>query len=109
MWVNEPFFGATLYPGTGKKWNISTIMYYDFNQRKNNADIKVGDILTFSGGFGRSFLKGAANVGLAYGAQWKTTHPSGSMQHAAAGTTVAKSAGTTTLTVSRTGGGTGPR
>jgi hypothetical protein len=78
MWVNEIDFGWTLYPGAGKKWNLSTMMYYDFNRKKNNADIKVGDILTLAGGVGRSFLKGAGNVGVAYGAQWKITHDSGS-------------------------------
>jgi hypothetical protein len=76
MWVNEPFIGTTLYPDTGKKWNLSTIMYYDISGTKNNADIKVGNILTLSGGLGRSFLRGA-NAGVAYGAQWKITHDSG--------------------------------
>lgn len=78
MWVNEIDFGMTLYPDAAKKWNLSTMMYYDFNRKKNNADIKVGDILTINGGLGRSFLKGAANVGVAYGAQWKITHDTGS-------------------------------
>jgi hypothetical protein len=78
MWVHEIDFGGTLYPDAGKKWNVSTMMYYDFNQKKNNADIDVGDILTLAGGIGRSFLKGAANLGVAYGAQWKVTHDSGS-------------------------------
>src|SRR5689334_12143283 len=62
MWVNEIDFGVTLYPDAGKKWNVCTMMYYDFNRKKNNAEIKVGDILTLSGGMGRSFLKGAGNV-----------------------------------------------
>jgi len=77
MWVNELDFGTTLYPDAAKKWNLATMMYYDFNRKKNNADITVGNILTLSGGFGRSILKGA-NVGVAYGAQWKMTHDSGS-------------------------------
>lgn len=77
QWVNEIDFGATLY-SPGKKWNASTMIYYDFNQPRNNADIKVGQILTLAGGIGRSFLKGAANAGVSYGAQWKTTHDSGS-------------------------------
>jgi hypothetical protein len=77
MWVNEIDFGATLYPDTGKKWNLSTMSYYDFNRKKNNTNIKVGNIMTLAGGIGRSFLKGAANVGVAYGAQWKTTRDSG--------------------------------
>jgi hypothetical protein len=33
--------------------------------------------VTLQGGAGRSFLKGAANVGVVYGAQWKVTHDSG--------------------------------
>jgi hypothetical protein len=78
MWVNEVDFGMTLYADEGKKWNVSTMMYYDFNRKKDDADIKVGNILTLSGGFGRSFLKGAAHAGVAYGAQWKMTHDSGS-------------------------------
>ena len=77
MWVNEIDFGGTLYVGEAKKWNVSTMSYYDFNRKKNNADIKVGNILTLAGGIGRSFLKGAANAGVAYGAQWKITHDSG--------------------------------
>ena len=77
MWVNELDFGGTLYPDAAKKWNVSTMMYYDFNRTKNDQDIKVGDILTLAGGIGRSFLKGAATVGVAYGAQWKMTHDRG--------------------------------
>jgi hypothetical protein len=78
QWVNEIDFGATLYPDSGRKWNLSTMMYYDFNQKKNNEDVRVGDVLTLSGGVGRSFLKGAANAGVAYAAQWKITHDRGS-------------------------------
>jgi hypothetical protein len=78
MWVNEIDVGTTLYPDAAKKYNLSTMMLYDFNRQKNNANITVGNILTLSGGTGRSFLKGAANAGAAYVAQWKTTHDSGS-------------------------------
>ena len=41
-------------------------------------------------------------------AQWKGAHPPGAMQHAAASATVLKNAGTATLSVTRTGGSTGP-
>ena len=78
MWTNEIVAGTTLYADAAKKWNVSTLMYYDFNEKKNNADIKVGQILTLEGGIGRSFMQGAANAGVAYGAQWKMTHDSGS-------------------------------
>ena len=78
MWVNEIDFGTTLYVDAARKWNVSTMMYYDFNNTKNNADIKVGQILTLSGGAARSFMQGAASAGVAYSAQWKMTHDSGS-------------------------------
>jgi len=78
MWVNELNLGGTLNLGDGKKWNVSTMSYWDFNNKKNNTNIKVGDILMLVGGIGRSFLKGAGNAGVAYGAQWKLTHDSGS-------------------------------
>ena len=78
MWVNEIDIGTTLYLDAAKKWNISSMLYYDFNNKKNNTNIQVGNIATLAGGAGRSFLKGAANIGVAYGAQWKTTHDSGS-------------------------------
>jgi hypothetical protein len=78
MWANEIDFGTTLYPDAEKKWNLSTMMYYDLNQPKLDQNVKVGNILTLSGGVGRTFLKGAANAGVTYGAQWKMTHDSGS-------------------------------
>jgi hypothetical protein len=68
----------TFYPLAGKMCNISTMIYYDYNRKKNDSDIKVGNILTLAGGIGRSFHKSLANAGVAYGAQWKTTHDSGS-------------------------------
>jgi hypothetical protein len=76
MWVHEADLGWTVRPDPAGKWNLSTMMYYDFNRKKNNADINVGDILTLAGGVGRSLLKGA-NAGVAYGAQWKMTHDAG--------------------------------
>jgi len=78
QWVNEIDFGTTVYPDSGKNWNLSTMMAYDFNRKKNNKDVEVGDVLTLSGGLGRSFKGGLVNAGAAYAAQWKVTHDSGS-------------------------------
>jgi hypothetical protein len=39
MWTNEIVAGTTLYADAAKNWNVSTLMYYDFNEKKNNADI----------------------------------------------------------------------
>jgi hypothetical protein len=36
-------------------------------------DVKVGQLMTVEGGIGKSFLQGAASVGMAYYAQWKVT------------------------------------
>jgi hypothetical protein len=36
-------------------------------------DVKVGQLLTLEGGAGKSFVQGAAHVGVAYYAQWKLT------------------------------------
>jgi hypothetical protein len=37
------------------------------------TDVKVGDLITLEGGIGKSFLHGAASLGVAYYAQWKVT------------------------------------
>jgi hypothetical protein len=42
MWMDEIGFGTTLYADAAKKWNVSTMMYYDIPSEKNNADITVG-------------------------------------------------------------------
>ena len=55
MWMNEIDFGTTLYADSARKWNVSTMMYYDIPSQKTNADITVGQILTLAGGAGRSF------------------------------------------------------
>jgi hypothetical protein len=78
MWASEFVGGTTLYLDDAKKWNASTLFSYDINQTKRGSEIKVGDFLTIEGGFGRSFLKGAANAGMSYVAQFKTTNDSAS-------------------------------
>jgi hypothetical protein len=77
MWVNEIDLGGTFYPFEDQRWNVSTMMYYDFDRKKNDAGIRVGNFLTIGGGIGRSFYKGEANAGIAYNAQWKATRDSG--------------------------------
>ena len=37
-------------------------------------NVKVGQLVTLEGGIGKSFLRGAASVGVAYYAQWKVTN-----------------------------------
>ena len=47
--------------------------FYETHGKKDDTDIRVGDILTLEGGLGKSFMEGAASVGVAYYAQWKLT------------------------------------
>ena len=73
MWSFELFGGATWYLDAAKSWHFAAAAFYETHTEKEGTDIRVGDILTFEGGLGKSFLEGALTVGLAFDAQWKIT------------------------------------
>jgi hypothetical protein len=73
MWSFELFGGTTLYFDKAKTWHFATTAFYETHSNKKDTNIRVGDLLTLEGGLGYSFFEGAANVGLAYYAQWKIT------------------------------------
>jgi hypothetical protein len=73
MWSFELFGGTTVYFDEAKSWHLATTAFYETHTEKEGSDIKVGDILTFEGGLGKSFKQGMWNVGLAYYAQFKLT------------------------------------
>ena len=73
MWSFEPYVGASLYFDEARSWHFATIAGYETHTKKKDTDIKVGDILTLEGGFGKSFMEGALSLGVAYNAQWKAT------------------------------------
>jgi hypothetical protein len=73
MWGFEPFGGATLYFDEAQRWHFAATAFYATHSEKKDTDVRVGDVLTIEGGLGWSFLEGAANVGVAYIAQWKVT------------------------------------
>ena len=73
MWSFELFGGTTVYFDEAKSWHLATTAFYETHTEKEGSDIKVGDILTFEGGLGKSFKQGMWNVGLAYYAQFKVT------------------------------------
>ena len=77
MWTHEAIFGTTYYLDAAKKWSAAGNGTLEIHSTKNNSDILVGDFVTIKGGFGRSFLKGAANVGMVYSLQYKITHDGG--------------------------------
>lgn len=73
MWTFELFGGATVFLDKARRWHFATMAFYETHSEKKGTDIRVGDFLSLEGGLGWSFLEGAANVGVAYAAQWKVT------------------------------------
>ena len=62
--------------------SLSTTAYWETHGKKEGevhvenvsvSNVKVGQLLTLEGGIGKSFLHGAASIGVAYYAQWKMT------------------------------------
>ena len=84
MWSYELSGGTTLYLDEKKTLSVAASGYWETHtKKKGTGDVQVGNVtltgvtvgqlLTVEGGLGKSFLGGAANVGLAYYAQWKLT------------------------------------
>jgi hypothetical protein len=82
MWSYEISGGTTFYFDRERTWSIATTAYWETHSKKDGEvrvekttihDVKVGQLLTLEGGIGKSFLHGAASVGMAYYAQWKVT------------------------------------
>jgi hypothetical protein len=71
MWSYELFGGTTVYFDEARTWHFAATAFYETHGKKDSTDIRVGDLLTVEGGIGKSFKEGAANVGIAYYAQWK--------------------------------------
>ncbi len=82
MWSYELSAGGTLYFDRQRSISLSTTAYWETHSRKSGelqiedvtlTDVTVGDLMTLEGGAAKSFLHGAASLGVAYYAQWKTT------------------------------------
>lgn len=73
MWSFELFGGATFFFDEAKSWHVATTAFYETHTEKEGSGDRVGDILTFEGGVGKSLKQGMWNVGLAYYAQFKVT------------------------------------
>ena len=86
MWSYEVSGGGTLYLDRPRSISLSTTAFWEMHTSKEGneleiqgvtlKDLKVGQLLTLEGGAGKSFLGGAASVGVAYYAQWKVTQDS---------------------------------
>ncbi len=77
FWGHELAGGTTVYLDQKKNWHIAGTAFLDLNQTRRDQDIKVGNYLTVEGGAGRSFIKGAAQAGVAYSMQWKVSDDTG--------------------------------
>jgi hypothetical protein len=73
MWSYELSAGTTVYLDEAKSWHFAATAFYETHGKKEDTNIRVGNLLTIEGGLGKTFMDGAANVGLAYYAQWKLT------------------------------------
>jgi hypothetical protein len=49
--------GATWYPDEGKKWAISALNRYEFNQEQEDTDIRPGQAYTIEGGISYAVTK----------------------------------------------------
>jgi hypothetical protein len=85
MWGNEFTIGSTVYLDQKKTWNVAANFALEFNTDKSGTNIKVGDLGTVEGGFGKTFYKKTSgpipivmNLGVAGYAQFKVTGDSGS-------------------------------
>ena len=73
MWSHEITAGFTAFLDQQRSWHVATTMFYERHSSKEDSDVRVGDLVTLEGGVGRAFIQGAANLGVAYYAQWKAT------------------------------------
>ncbi|MGD0262332.1 MAG: transporter [Verrucomicrobiota bacterium] len=69
--------GATWYPDQAKRWALSVLNRYEFNQEKRDTDITPGDAYTVEGGLSYGVLK-TVDVGAIGYYQQKVTEDSGS-------------------------------
>ena len=53
--------------------SLAATAYWELRGKKEDTDVRVGQILTLQGGFAKSFLGGGLITGAAYYAEWKIT------------------------------------
>jgi hypothetical protein len=85
MWSYEVSGGGTFYLDRARSVSLATTAFWETHSKKEGSvtagnltvqNVKVGQLMTLEGGIGKSFLHGAASVGMAYYAQWKLTEDS---------------------------------
>jgi hypothetical protein len=85
MWSYELSGGGTFYLDEKRSFHVAATAFWETHSKKQGSvtaanltvdNVKVGQLMTIEGGIGKSFLNGAASVGMAYYAQWKLTEDS---------------------------------
>jgi hypothetical protein len=68
--------GATWYPDEAKKWSVSVLNRYEFNQKQDDTDVTPGQAYTVEGGIGYAVAK-AVDIGAIGYYQQKVTGDTG--------------------------------
>jgi hypothetical protein len=79
-WTEMLTAGATWYPDEAKKWAISVLNRYEFNQEQEDTDITVGQAYTVEGGISYGVTK-TIDVGAIGYYQQKVTGDSGPVEN----------------------------
>jgi hypothetical protein len=58
--------GATWYPDEAKKWSMSALNRYEFNQKQEDTGITPGQAYTVEGGIGYALTKAVTFGGIGY-------------------------------------------
>jgi hypothetical protein len=75
-WTEMLTAGATWYPDEGKRWALSALNRYEFNQKKDGTDITPGQAYTVEGGLSYAVMK-TVDVGAIGYYQQQVTEDSG--------------------------------
>jgi hypothetical protein len=79
-WTEMLTAGATWYPDEAKKWSVSVLNRYEFNQKQQDTDITPGQAYTVEGGIGYGVSK-TFDIGAIGYYQQKVTGDSGPEQN----------------------------
>ena len=77
MWSHEIQGGATAYLDAAKKVTVSTMAFAELHSKKEDQDLKVGNLLTLEGGAAYNVPKFGAAFGLGYFRRRRSSEDSG--------------------------------
>ncbi len=77
MWSHEIQGGVTAYLDPAKKFSAATTAYFEMHSKKEDQDLKVGNLLTLEGGVAYNVPKIGGAFGIGYYLQQKVSDDSG--------------------------------